>query len=284
MKVIHSILELRSILKTQRLEGKSIGLVATMGALHQGHLSLLTHSVAQNDLTVCSIFVNPIQFNNPEDLKKYPRQEQKDLDMLREGNCDLVFIPSTDEMYEQTTMIQFNFGHLETVLEGEFRPGHFSGVGVVVSKLFNIIQPDRAYFGQKDLQQLAVIKRLTVELNFPVEVIGVPIMRESNGLAMSSRNLRLSDSEKETAAQLYQSMLKTKDLIASGVSFADAIENTKNEIMSLDNLNLEYLEIVASDTMKVLQNAHDTTDVSICAAAYVSGVRIIDNLYLKQKN
>ncbi|PIB36677.1 pantoate--beta-alanine ligase [Reichenbachiella sp. 5M10] len=281
MKVFHGIAELRAALKVLRQEGKSVGLVPTMGALHPGHLSLLSQSVAQNDVSVASIFVNPIQFNNPEDLEKYPRREEEDLEQLRLGGCDFVFMPTPEEMYrDKSSQLNMSFGHLEKVLEGAFRPGHFSGVGVVVSKLFNIVQPDRAYFGQKDLQQLAVIKKLTFDLNFPVEIVAVPIMRETNGLAMSSRNLRLTPQERDVAAQLYQSMEQLKANVLEGQSITEAIRGAVDRLKDLDNVELEYMEAVESDTMRQVTALDAGCDVSLCAAAYVSGVRIIDNLYL----
>lgn len=281
MKVFRSISELRAALKNHRLAASTIGLVPTMGALHDGHLSLLEESLDQNDLTVCSIFVNPIQFNNSEDLKKYPRDEAKDFAMLREVGCDIVFAPAVEEMYgEEGSDIKMNFGEVETVLEGKFRPGHFSGVGVVVSKLFNIVQPDQAYFGQKDLQQLAVIKQMVQALNIPVQINAVPIHRESNGLAMSSRNQRLNKEGKGIAAKLFEGLKLFKEQLGKGDEVGLAKERALS-FLSQFPMEVEYLELVESDSMKLVDSLEGTNDLSVCAAAYISGVRIIDNLYIR---
>lgn len=281
MKVFRSISELRAALKNHRLAASTIGLVPTMGALHHGHMSLLEESLDQNDLTVCSIFVNPIQFNNSEDLEKYPRDEVRDFAMLREVGCDIVFAPGVEEMYgDNSAEIKMNFGAIETVLEGEFRPGHFSGVGVVVSKLFNIVQPDQAYFGQKDLQQLAVIKQMVVALNIPVEVNTVPILREQNGLAMSSRNQRLNKEGKAVASKLYEGLLLFKKLLDEDKSVYQAKEESL-AFLSQFPMEVEYMELVASDSMKLVDSLAGTHALSVCAAAYISGVRIIDNLYIR---
>ncbi|MCV9387903.1 pantoate--beta-alanine ligase [Reichenbachiella ulvae] len=281
MKVLRSILEMRQALQSYRTDSSSIGLVPTMGALHEGHLSLLSQSLQNNQVTVCSIFVNPIQFNNPEDLKKYPRDEKKDFELLEKAGCDMVFVPSSHEMYQDdSAAIKMNFGEIENVLEGKFRPGHFSGVGVVVSKLFNIVQPDKAYFGQKDLQQLAVIKQMVKALNFPIEVHAVPIMREDNGLAMSSRNQRLNEEERETASVLYKSMLLMKSALNEGSSIETAKQKATEMLAKNNNIDLEYMELVDADTMEIFENTTSKNALSICAAAYISGVRIIDNLYI----
>ncbi|SHK37807.1 pantoate--beta-alanine ligase [Reichenbachiella agariperforans] len=282
MIVYRSIHDLRAALDAERAHAKTIGLVPTMGALHAGHMSLLAQSVEHNDLTVCSLFVNPIQFNNPEDLKKYPINEVADFAMLESNGCDIVFAPDQGEMYGEEIGLKMNFGVLESVLEGEFRPGHFSGVGVVVSKLFNIVQPHRAYFGQKDLQQLAIIRKLTRDLNFPIQIVGIPIMREANGLAMSSRNMRLSDAQRDIAAQLYVAMSSIKEDLDRNVPIEKSIALAKDSLRHMEGIQLEYMEIVDSDTMQPVSKIENDKNISICAAAFVGEVRIIDNLYIAQ--
>ena len=197
--------ELRTYLERNRAEGKSVGFVPTMGALHDGHLSLIKRSGKENDLTVCSIFVNPIQFNNPADLEKYPRMPEKDSELLKTAGCDVVFLPSTEEIYPggKTVTVDVDFGMLDKVMEGKFRPGHFSGVAVVVKTLLDIVEPDRAYFGKKDYQQLAVIRHMVNTLHMPVEIVACETVREPDGLAMSSRNLRLTPEERERAPEIY---------------------------------------------------------------------------------
>lgn len=263
----------------------SIGLVPTMGALHEGHAELVKESVRNCDLTVCSIFVNPKQFNNPDDLEKYPKQVEKDLELLTIIGCDVVFIPTVDEMYPggQKT-ITINFGELENLLEGAFRPGHFSGVGVVVSKLLNVVQPDLAFFGQKDLQQLAVIRKLVKDLNIQSRIVSVPTVREKSGLAMSSRNLRLSGREAVVAANLYRVIDSVKTKILAGEQVLSGLTSAKVELEKIEGIELEYLDIVNSDTMSKVEELSEALNISICIAAYVGGVRLIDNLYIKQEN
>lgn len=285
MKIVESIVELQAYLDLQRLDGKAVGLVPTMGALHQGHLELIHASVQACDLTVCSIFVNPTQFNNPDDLLKYPKQLEADQQLLSKAGCDVVFAPSVAEMYtDQSESLKMSFGILEHVLEGEFRPGHFSGVGVVVSKLLNIVQPHVAFFGQKDLQQLAVIRKMVSDLNIRTKIVSVPTVREPSGLAMSSRNLRLSETEKEIAANLYGIMQDLKKKIVSGDDISAALAQSKASATQIDGLRLEYLDVVNSATMQAVSNLDAVDDISICAAAHVGEVRIIDNMYIKQSD
>jgi pantoate--beta-alanine ligase len=206
MLIFNTISEIQHYLKTQQRAGKKIGFVPTMGALHAGHISLIERAKTENDLVVCSIFVNPTQFNNPDDLKKYPRTLELDCKLLLSSGCDVVFAPSAEEMYPNLPHLRIDFGTFETVMEGKFRPGHFSGVGIVVSKLFNIVKPVKAYFGQKDLQQVAVIRRMVEELSFDLEIIPCPTWRETDGLAMSSRNSRLSAEARTLAPQIYKAL------------------------------------------------------------------------------
>ena len=197
MHIFKEIKPLRAFLNQKRAEQESIGLVPTMGALHRGHLALIQASKAENKLTVCSIYVNPTQFNNSADLEKYPRTLPADIALLEEAGCDVLFCPGNQEMYRDVSTLTMDFGGVDKILEGKFRPGHFSGVGLVVSKLFNIVAPDRAYFGQKDFQQFSVIARLVKELQFGLELRRIPTLRESDGLAMSSRNMRLNESDRK---------------------------------------------------------------------------------------
>lgn len=285
MKIFDNIVGLQGYLDTQRKNAKTIGLVPTMGALHAGHLHLIKHSIEKSDLTVCSIFVNPTQFNNPDDLLKYPKQLEADQQLLEEEGCDAVFIPSVDEMYptKAAMSLSMNFGFLETVLEGAFRPRHFSGVGVVVAKLLNIVQPHMAFFGQKDLQQLAVIKKLVNDLNIRTEIISVPTVREESGLAMSSRNQRLSESDATLAAALSAAMNELKQQVLEGSTIADALLEAKRNLSSREGIKLEYLDVVDSETMATVDDLTVADNISICIAAHIGGVRLIDNLYLKHK-
>ena len=284
MKIFKSIVELRGYLDLQRGKTNTIGLVPTMGALHAGHKKLVEESVKSCDITVCSIFVNPTQFNNSEDLLNYPKQLDEDKRVLQVAGCDVVFVPSAEEMYpENNASLSMNFGFLENVLEGAFRPGHFSGVGVVVSKLLNIVQADKAFFGQKDLQQLAVIKKLVKDLNIRTNIISVPTMRESSGLAMSSRNLRLSKEEKLVATNLYRVMSDLKSYVLAGNAIQEAVNKSREKLVGLEDVELEYLEVVNSDTMAKVNEVTEAKNISICIAAQVGEVRLIDNLYLKQE-
>jgi pantoate--beta-alanine ligase len=244
MEVLKSIDTIRLFIQKKRLSVKKIGLVPTMGALHDGHLELVKFSKGQNDLTIVSIFVNPTQFNKKEDFEKYPNKVSEDLKTLEEIGCDVIFTPDSKEMYTENETLKFNFGYVERLMEGEFRPGHFSGVGLVISKLFNIVNPDRAYFGEKDLQQLTIIKKLAKDLNFNVEIIGVPTVREASGLAMSSRNLRLSELEKEIAINVYKSLRLFQDLLGANNSIVHSKNQVIDFLKSIKGLELEYLEIV----------------------------------------
>ena len=278
MEVFTSIQSLRSFLHQQRSQNKSIGLVPTMGALHEGHISLLDTAKSENEITVCSVFVNPTQFNNSEDLAKYPRTLEQDCRMLEEAGCSAVFAPSVDEMYPEPPVMTFNFGTLETVMEGASRPGHFNGVGIVVSKLFNIVQADRAYFGQKDLQQVSVIRQMISDLAFPVKLVVCPTVREVSGLAMSSRNQRLNAKEKDLASNIYQIITAAKDALVNG----DAVESVKQsaveKFLALPEFTLDYIEIVDVKTLLPLSRQKTAGSTAICVAAFLGPVRLIDNI------
>jgi pantoate--beta-alanine ligase len=276
MKIIFSIIETQKYLKSQH--PRKIGFVPTMGALHEGHLALIKKAKEENEITVCSIFVNPTQFNNPEDLKKYPRTLSKDVAMLESVECDLLFVPIASEMYAAKTVMKFNFGYLENILEGKFRPGHFNGVGVIVAKLFNIVKPNNAYFGQKDIQQVAVVKTMVDYLNFDLNLKVCETIREKDGLAMSSRNRRLSEKGREIAPKIYESLEMAKNLLISGKSILE----TKSEIEKFYSKNaeitLEYFEIADADTLEILDVEIKPNKTALVVAAYLEEVRLIDNL------
>jgi pantoate--beta-alanine ligase len=280
MEIFKQIAPLKAFLKDQRLLGKSIGLVPTMGALHQGHLALVDASKQQNSLTVSSIYVNPTQFNNPADLEKYPRTLEKDVQMLEKVGCDVLFSPSNEEMYSQKPFLKFDFSHLDKIMEGKFRPGHFSGVALVVSKLFHIVQPDQAYFGQKDFQQFAIIRQLVTDLQFNITLHSIPTLREPNGLAMSSRNLRLSSEERTLAGIFYQSLIRAKQLIGGGSSVDAAKKMVQEMISNHSGTQLEYFEVADSANLNLLDNVSGKDRPIMCIAGYVGDVRLIDNMYL----
>lgn len=272
-----TIASLRQYLSTVRLE-HAIGFVPTMGALHEGHTTLLETAKQSSDVVVSSIFVNPTQFTNPDDLARYPRTLEDDCQKLEAAGCDVVFTPSVDEMYPEPVAIRLNFGGLETMMEGAFRPGHFNGVGIVVAKLFNIVQPDQAYFGQKDLQQVAVIRRLIRDLNFPVELVRCPTVREADGLAMSSRNRNLTPAEREQATTLFKALTLAHELLTEGHSIAQAKVAVTGVFSSNPNFRLEYAEVVNADTLQLANEVLAPGQTAICLAAYLGRVRLIDNL------
>lgn len=278
MEIFRDTPGLRSYLKSVRKRNLKLGLVPTMGALHTGHIALIDSSLKDCDLTVCSIFVNPLQFNNPEDYAKYPKALETDLKMLEQSGCHVVFVPEVQDLYSDSRVVNFKFGYLETTMEGEFRPGHFNGVGLIVLKLFNIVQPDNAYFGKKDLQQYVIIQKMTDELSLDINIIGVDTVRDENGLALSSRNQRLSDAEKNEALIFYRSLCRAKDRLLNDVSVKEIKSEISEVFRKPGNTKLEYLEIVHSDTLRPVKNKFEKTNVSICIAGYVGKVRLIDNI------
>jgi pantoate--beta-alanine ligase len=280
MQVFNEIAPLKAFIRAKKHEGKSIGLVPTMGALHAGHLSIIQASQAENDITICSIYVNPAQFNNAADLEKYPRTIDKDTKSLEKVECDVLFCPSNREMYENDSLLKFDFGHLDKVMEGRFRPGHFSGVALVVSKLFNLVEPDRAYFGQKDWQQLVIIRQLVMELKFNLELRVVPIFREADGLAMSSRNQRLAAAEREKAVVFYRALEAAKTSLLSGSSFDEVSTMVRKIVESSDLVTLEYFEIAESKNLNLLDNVKAADRAIMCIAGFVGEVRLIDNMFL----
>jgi pantoate--beta-alanine ligase len=264
-------------------KGKSIGFVPTMGALHEGHLSLVKQSLKETDLTVVSIFVNPTQFNNPNDLCKYPRTLEKDVALLQTVGDILVFAPTVEEMYDQKEVKQpfsFDFGGLDTVMEGRFRPGHFNGVVQVVSKLFNIVTPDKAYFGEKDFQQLAIIRRMVALMNYPIEIVGCPIVREANGLAMSSRNQHLTEREHKNAVNISR-ILKESRNFADRKSVTELTQWVTEQLNAVEYLEVEYFEIVNGDTLRAISDWNDSAYVVGCITVYCGETRLIDNIQYK---
>jgi pantoate--beta-alanine ligase len=279
MKVFNSSSELKLYIKNAKISGKSVGFVPTMGALHEGHLSLIQSSKKENEITVASIFVNPLQFNNSSDLAHYPRTLDQDIEKLKKVGCDLLFFPSEQEIYKETPRIKISFGKLEEVMEGKFRPGHFNGVAIVVSKLFHLVDPDNAYFGQKDLQQYLVIQQMVKDLSFPLTLHCCPIFRESDGLAMSSRNLRIPAAQREVAGKIYQALKIGKECLQTE-SIASTEEKVKNFLSQYPDLTLEYFEVVNSETLEPIKNVKEQKQVALCIAVYLEGIRLIDNIFL----
>jgi pantoate--beta-alanine ligase len=277
MQIFNTISSLQSFVRSARIQEKSIGFVPTMGALHAGHLSLIEASKKQNDLTVCSIFVNPTQFNNAHDLSVYPRTLDADCQMLESAGCDVVFAPSAEEMYPQLPNMKFDFGDLERVMEGQFRPGHFNGVGIVVSKLFNIVQPDNAYFGQKDLQQCAVINRLVKDLSFSLTLNICPTQRETDGLAMSSRNRNLLPEQRADAPHIYKALEKAVDLLKENKASQEVKTFIEEYFEALPNFELEYFEISNFDTLQPIAEL-SVGKTALCIAAFMGKTRLIDNV------
>ena len=275
MLVVSTIKELRLFL--QQLKDKSIGFVPTMGALHQGHISLIELSKQKSDITICSIFVNPIQFNKQNDFTNYPKTIETDLAQLKAANCDVVFCPTVDEMYPEKVDKNFDFGELATVMEGKHRLGHFNGVAIVIERFFEIINPDYAFFGEKDFQQLAIVKELTKQIGAKTQIIGAPIVREESGLAMSSRNLRLSNQEIVAAADINKEL---KFITTNKANFTpqELKANYKNKIDANPFLITEYIEIADGNTLKAISEWEESNYPVAFTAVNVGDVRLIDNM------
>lgn len=278
MLVIKTVDELQDVLFRVHSAGKSVGLVPTMGALHEGHLSLMKRARRENQATVCSIFVNPTQFNNKEDLEKYPRTLEADLKLVEEY-MDFVFAPSAEEVYKVPVTEHYDFGDLEKVMEGPMRPGHFNGVGIIVKRLFDWIRPDKAYFGEKDFQQIAIIKSLVRQCNLDIQIVPCPIVREESGLALSSRNKRLSEYEHTQAANIYRILKESLELKTDSV--AEIKKFVANEIEKIDVLKLEYYEIVDGETLQPVNSLNDSNSIVGCITVYAGEVRLIDNIRYK---
>lgn len=279
MEFFKTITALKKKLSDEKKHGRTIGLVPTMGALHVGHLELVRKSITENSLTVVSIFVNPIQFNIKEDLLKYPRDLASDLEKLKSVGCDYVFAPETTELYPEPDLTRFDFGQLDKVMEGKFRPGHFYGVAIVVKKLFEIIEPDQAYFGEKDFQQLTIIKRLVEMEKMSINIIPCEIVREADGLAMSSRNVRLSKNERDIAPQIYKTLKNIKKTYPVS-NISELLKVSINLLNSNDGLTVEYLEIVDAKTLNPIKKPYETNEIIACIAVNLGNIRLIDNLKL----
>ncbi|MBP1675569.1 MAG: pantothenate synthetase [Bacteroidetes bacterium] len=278
MKIISNPEELRSEISNMRLSGKTIGFVPTMGALHDGHKSLVAKSVGENDFNVVSIFVNPTQFNNAEDLKKYPRTLERDAEMLEKIGCNLIFAPQPDDIYSKDEMNQrfeFDFGGLDEVMEGAFRPGHFNGVVQIVSKLFKLVEPDKAYFGEKDFQQLAIIHRMVRIMNMKVEIVDCPIVREQSGLAMSSRNERLTDEQRKYAAEISKVLFESRNF-APELTPGQVTDEVISKINATTGLCVEYYQIVNDTTLLPVETWSEPAVG--CIAVFCGEVRLIDNI------
>ncbi len=281
MQIFTEIEPLRAYLSQKRTQQLSIGLVPTMGALHAGHLLLSQTAKSENKIAVSTIYINPTQFNNPSDLEKYPRSLEKDITLLEKGGCDVLFCPDNLEMYSRTSMVKFDFGGLDKTLEGKFRPGHFSGVALIVSKLFNIVQPNVAYFGQKDFQQFLIISRLVEELKFGIRLRCIPTMREADGLAMSSRNLRLAEEERKKATLLYESLLFGREALKQGKSLSDVKAGVKKMWETGRDMKLDYFEVADRENLVLLDSVQNSIPSVMLIAGFVGDVRLIDNMMVE---
>ncbi|WP_424962169.1 pantoate--beta-alanine ligase [Ekhidna sp.] len=283
MRTIGALSELTDTISGFKRNSQSIGFVPTMGALHDGHLALIKKSNEQNDVTIVSIFVNPLQFNNPSDLEKYPRVIEEDTELLKKQNVDVVFMPDEKALYPEKPKVSINFGPMAERLEGKYRKGHFEGVGVIVSKLLHLVDPTRAYFGLKDLQQFILIRRMCQDLNFPCEIVGVDTIREKSGLALSSRNRRLSSEGLKIATVMSQGLNEIREGVANGQPLSQLLHSCKEMYHEKKGLDLEYLEAVDPHDLSPVDNYSSLSELAVCVAGYVEGVRLIDNLYLRLK-
>lgn len=281
MEIFKTKKPLLDFVERQKEMGKKIGFAPTMGALHEGHLSLYAHAREENDLVISSIFVNPTQFNNPQDLEKYPRNIKKDIKILEEsGNVDAVYIPEISDIYPDVLESkEYDFDGLENEMEGKSRPGHFNGVGTVVEELFLQVKPDNAYFGDKDYQQLAIIKKLTDKLKLPIKIHGVPIFREKNGLAMSSRNQRLNPEEREAAKIIYETLVKVNDWFRV-ITIPEINERVQEIFDDQRGMKLEYFEIADETTLKQTDFFYKDKSYRAFIVVHVGDVRLIDNMHL----
>lgn len=281
MELIQTIQELRAKLNVLRGEGKTIGLVPTMGALHAGHASLVKRAVSENDVVVVSDFVNPTQFNDKNDLAKYPRTLDADCRLLEACGVTFVFAPSVEEIYPEPDTRSFSYAPLDTVMEGKYRPGHFNGVCQIVSKLFLIVEPTRAYFGEKDFQQLAIIREMVRQYPFNLQIVGCPIVREADGLALSSRNARLSAEQRKQALQISKTLFASVDY-ARTHSLAETKSFVEKNIDEADGLRLEYFEIVDGNTLQTVGAWEDSNYIVGCITVFCGDVRLIDNIKYKE--
>jgi len=280
MQTIHSIKELQACLSEAKNAGKSVGLVPTMGALHEGHASLVRRSVKENDVTVVSIFLNPTQFNDPKDLERYPRTLESDCKLLEQCGAQIAFAPSVSEMYPEPDTRSFSYPPTDSVMEGARRPGHFNGVCQIVSKLFMITEPDRAYFGEKDFQQICVIRRMVADLGFKMEIVPCPVVREASGLAMSSRNSLLTPDEKVLAANIYRVM---KESLSLGLSVRETEAWVTDTLNAIEGLEVEYYSIVNGETLAEVNSWDDAPHIVGCITVYCghTPIRLIDHIRYK---
>lgn len=277
---IKTVAALAQEIKRVKESGKTIGFVPTMGALHQGHLTLVKQAREACDYVIVSVFVNPNQFNNAEDLARYPRDLERDEALLKTVGCELLFAPNVKEVYPQEDKRIFNFGMLESVMEGKHRPGHFNGVAQVVSRLFELIPADKAFFGLKDFQQLAVIQAMVKQLKLNVEIVPCPIVREQSGLAMSSRNMLLEDLQRKNAPLIAKTLLDSCNFVAHK-SVDDLKTSVIQQINAVEGLEVEYFEVVDGQTLQAIQNWDDSSYVVACIAVYAGKIRLIDNVIYK---
>jgi len=280
MTVINTISELRECLAQHRKEGHSIGLVPTMGALHEGHASLVRRSVKENDVTVVSIFLNPTQFNDPKDLERYPRTLDADCRILEQCGADIAFAPTVKEIYPEPDTRQFSYPPTDTVMEGAMRPGHFNGVCQIVSKLFSYVEPDRGYFGEKDYQQIAVIRRMADDLGFRLQIVPCPVVRQSDGLALSSRNALLSPEERKTAANIYRILNESRTL---GLTIQQTHDWVVKEINAIPGLEVQYFSIVDGDSLADVTSWDETASIVGCITVFcgTTPIRLIDHIRYK---
>ena len=280
MIVVETIDMLRGFLSAARESGKSVGLVPTMGALHEGHASLVQRSVVENGVTVVSVFVNPTQFNDKGDLERYPRTLEADCRLLEALGADCVFAPSVEEVYPEPDTRVFDFTPLDKVMEGIYRPGHFNGVAQVVSKLFMFVEPDRAYFGEKDFQQLAIIREMVRQQDFKLDIVGCPIVREVDGLAMSSRNTLLTAEQRATSLAISKSLFASQEY-AKNHTLAETKQMVEDAIAATKGLELEYYEVVDGNTLQPVNAWEDAKYIVGCITVYCGKVRLIDNIRYK---
>lgn len=314
MEIFYKPHALKEYLAKKKRSSKAIGFVPTMGALHQGHLSLVQACKNDHDITVCSIYINPLQFNVKSDLQSYPRDIDKDSELLKKNECDVLFCPDDRIIYPESPLVKFDFGYLDTIMEGKHRPGHFSGVATIVSKLFNIIKPDVAYFGQKDLQQFIILRQLVKDLSFGIKLVCCPVVRENDGLAISSRNIRLSNEARKIAPNIYKALVLGKNSLVRIVKhqrnpacppglpgedniggnqsalieklqinhiIKDTKKKVKEFISQFRGIELEYFEIVDGETLKILKDIKNHHKIALCIAAFVGNVRLVDNLMIE---
>jgi len=279
MLIVKEISKLEFLIQKEKNKGKKIGLVPTMGALHEGHLSLVKKAGEDTDYVVVSIFLNPTQFNDPNDLKKYPGKLENDLKLLETSSCQLVFTPGVKTMYPEPDTRHFDFGKLGEIMEGAFRTGHFNGVAQIVSKLFTIVKPDVAFFGMKDFQQIAIVRSMVKQLNIPVKIVSCPVIRDNDGLAKSSRNVRLSKEQRENAPWIYQVLKEARNKVQKM-----SVQELKDWVITEINKNLylhtQYFEIVDSETLMPVENWNQTKDRTGCVAVFCGDIRLIDEIIL----